>query len=200
MNEAWLGVGLAVYLAGLLAFRRLRKGLIGYLWAAFGLAAVIILAGQVGGWNVPLGAFEARLLATGAAWMRFDLTTLSPASLVVRDPTGWSILKIGVECSTLIEMAVFAGLLVFYPRFTLTQRVARLAGGLGATFVLNLLRLAVIVALIAALGKPAVPWAHAIVGRLVFFAGVVYIYWRLLTLPTLHMVRRDLEISGRAIR
>jgi exosortase family protein XrtG len=200
VNEEWLAVGLAVYLTGLLALRRQRNGLIGYLWAAFGLAALIIVAGQVGGWNVPLGAFEAQVMATGASALRFDLTTISPASMVVRDPTGWSILQIGVECSALIELSVFTGLLVFYPRFTLSQRAVRLAGGLSATFMLNLLRLAVIVAMVALLGKPAVPWAHAIVGRMVFFVGVVYIYWRMLTLPTLHLVRRDLEVSGRAIR
>lgn len=200
MNEAWLGAATGIYLAGMLILRKLRGGLVAYLWAAFGLAALIILAGQVGGWNIPLGSFEARILAGASSLVRFDLTTLSPASLVVRDPTGWSILQIGVECSTLIEMAVFAGLLLYYPRFSLAQRLARLVGGLSATFVLNLFRLAVIVALIALLGKPIVPWAHAIVGRVVFFVGVVYIYWRLLTLPTLRLVRRDLEVSARSVR
>jgi hypothetical protein len=53
--------------------------------------------------------------------------------------------------------------------------------------------------MVMTLGKPAVPWAHAVVGRLVFFVGIVIVYWRMLTLPTLRVVRRDLEVSGRSV-
>jgi exosortase family protein XrtG len=200
MNYPLMALALAVYIAGLLALRRRRHGLIGYLWGAFGLAALLILAGWVGGWNRPLGAFQASLLETIWGWFGLEVTTLNGAELVVPDPTGWSVLAIGIECSTLIELSVFAGLLLFYPRFPAAERLRRLLGGLGATLLINLVRLSVIIAMVAALGKPVVPWAHAVVGRMVFFVGIVIIYWRMMTLPTIRFVRRDLEVSGRAVQ
>jgi exosortase family protein XrtG len=199
MNLSLLAAAVAVYAVGLLALRRSRGGLLAYLWGAFGLAALLMLSAQVGRWNEPVGAFQANLLAGLANAVGFGLTTLDRANLVVPDPTGWSILAIGVECSTVIEAAVFTGLLLYYPRFSHGERMGRLALGLAGTLLINLLRLSVIVAMVAILGKPAVPWAHTIVGRVLFFVGVVYLYWRLLTVPTLHIVRRDIEVSGRAV-
>jgi exosortase family protein XrtG len=199
MTTGILAAALAAYLIGLLLIRRRRWGLVGYLWSAFGLAALIILIGSFGDWHEPLGAFQASLLTTASSWFGVALTTLDRATLVVPDPTGWSVLQIGIECSTLIELSVFAGLILFYPRFPAEERLLRLLLGVAATLAINMLRLGVIVLMVSTLGKPAVPWAHAVVARLVFFVGVVYVYWRMLTLPTLWMVRRDLEVSGRAV-
>lgn len=198
MTTSHLAALALVYLAGLVVLRRQRHGLIGYAWTSFGLAAILILAGQIGGWERPLGALQISLLALLGNAFGIQLAQLEPGSVVVPDPTGWSVLTIGVECSTLIEASVFAGLMLFYPRFAPGERVLRLTAGLGATFLVNLARLAVIIGMVATLGKPAVPAAHAIVGRLVFFVGIVIVYWRMLTLPTLRMVRRDLEVTGRA--
>jgi len=199
MTTNGLASAFAIYLLGLLALRRARYSLVGYLWGAFGLAAVLILTGQLAGWNVPLGNLQGSVLvAIGKALgSRFEM--LAPATLLVPDPTGWSVLVIGIECSTMIEASVFAGLLLFYPRIPPNERFVRLGAGLGATFLINLARLAVIVGMVMTLGKPAVPWAHAVVGRLVFFVGIVIVYWRMLTLPTLRVVRRDLEVSGRSV-
>lgn len=198
MTRALLAVSAAVYLAGLLILRRRRWGVLGYLWSAFGLAALLVLFGSYGEWSRPIGAFQARALASAAGWVGLSLTSLGGATLVVPDPTGWSVLNIGLECSTLIEASVFSGLILFYPRFGASERLTRLGIGLGATLFVNMIRLGVIVLMVTTLGKPAVPWAHAVVARLVFFLGVVVIYWRMLTLPTVHLVRRDLEVSGRA--
>jgi exosortase family protein XrtG len=199
MTTSGLALAIAVYLIGLLALRRARFSLLGYLWGAFGLAAVLILTGQQAGWNVPLGDLQGSLLVGigKALGSRFEM--LAPATLLVPDPTGWSVLQIGLECSTLIEASVFAGLLLFYPRLPPRDRALRLGAGLGATFLINLARLAVIIGMVMILGKPAVPWAHAVVGRLVFFVGIVVVYWRMLTLPTLRLVRRDMEVSGRSV-
>jgi len=199
VTTGMLSALVVIYLVGLLLIRRRRWGLVGYLWSAFGLAALIVLIGTYGGWHEPLGSFQASLLTTASSWFGLALTTLGRATLVVPDPTGWSVLQIGIECSTLIEISVFAGLILFYPRFPAEERLLRLVLGLVATLAINLVRLAVIVLMVSTLGKPAVPLAHAVVARLVFFVGVVYVYWRMLTLPTLWMVRRDLEVSGRAV-
>ena len=199
MTTLGLAAFVGVYLAGLVLLRKLRKGLIGYLWGAFGFAATVVLAGQVGGWNTPLGAAQAWVLQNVSALFGLTLRTLQDGALVVPDPTGWSILYVGLECSALIEAAIFTGLILFYPALTSGERLGRLGVGLVLTFALNLLRLAVIVATVAWLGKPFVPIAHAVVGRLVFFFGILVVYWQMLTLPTLTMVRRGMEVTHRNI-
>lgn len=200
MNPTWLGGAVAIYIGGLVFLRRQRQGLIGYAWAAFGFAGLVVLLGQYGGWNIPLGAFQIAALAWMGNLFGAGLSILSPGTLVVPDPTGWSVLSVGIECSTLIESAVFIGLILFYPRFPPADRFMRLTLGLAGTIFVNLIRLSVIVLMVMTLGKPAVPWAHAVVARLVFFVGIVVIYWKMLTMPTLQLVRRDLEVSGRAVR
>jgi exosortase family protein XrtG len=199
MTTAGLALAVGSYILGLLALRKARFSLIGYLWGSFGLAAVLILVGQQAGWNIPLGNLQGGILVVIAGALGLRLEVLAPATLLVPDPTGWSVLQIGLECSTLIEASVFAGLLLFYPRLPPRDRILRLGAGLGATLLINLARLSVIVGLVVTLGKPAVPWAHAVVGRLVFFVGIVVVYWQMLTLPTLRLVRRDLEVSGRSV-
>ncbi len=200
MSTGALSLAVALYLAGLLVLRKQRYGLLGYLWGAFGFAALLVLAGLVGEWNEALGELQAGIIVALGNVFGLGLEILAKTSIVTPDPSGWSVLKIGIECSSLIEASVFAGLLLFYPRFPPGERMLRLMAGLGATFLLNLARLSIIVGMVATLGKPAVPWAHTVVGRLVFFLGIVVVYWRMMTMPTLRLVRRDLEVSGRAVR
>jgi exosortase family protein XrtG len=198
MTTQTLSLLAALYLAGLVLLRRARYTLIGYVWGAFGLAALGVIAAQLGGWNVLLGRVEVATLVRAGGWLGLAVGGLHGSSLIVPDPTGWSILNIGVECSTLIEAFVFVGLLLFYPRIPPVQRLLRLGIGLVAIYLINLVRLGVIVGMIMWLGKPAAPVAHAIVARLVFFVGMIAIYWWLLTLPTLRVIRRDMEVTGRA--
>lgn len=198
-NSGLAGLAL-LYILGLLAMRRMRHRLPAYLWGSFGLVALVVLASRLGEWNIPLGSAQARLFVWGGSLVGLRFGLLEPTGLIVPDPTGYSILQIEVECSTLIEATVFAGLILFYPRFQARERLLRLGAGVSATVAMNLVRLGVIVAMVSLLGKPALPWAHAIVGRLVFFGGIVFIYWRMLTLPTLRVVGRDLEVTGRAVK
>jgi exosortase family protein XrtG len=197
MSVLALSIFSAVYLAGLLLLRTARKGLIAYLWSAFGLAAILIFAGQIGGWNEPLGILQAWFLAYAGNLFGAGMQIIPGGGLVVPDPSGWSILQVGIECSALIEMSIFIGLLLFYPRLSVSERLGRIGVGLLATILINLVRLAIIVSMVSLLGKPIVPWAHAIVGRLVFFVGILFLYWRMLTLPTLTAVRRELEVTQR---
>lgn len=197
MSTFALSIFCAVYLAGLLLLRKARIGLLAYLWDSFGLAAILIFAGQIGGWNAPLGALQAWIVAWVGNLFGAGLQIVEGGGLVVPDPTGWSILQVGIECSAMIEMSIFVGLMLFYPRLPAGERLGRIGAGVLATIAINLVRLAVIAVMVAALGKPIVPWAHAIVGRLVFFVGVLYLYWRMMTLPTLKLVRRELEVTQR---
>jgi len=199
MTSNLLALIVLVYIGGLLLLRQRQHALLGYTWSAFGFAMVLILAGQYGGWHDVLGHLQALILRAAASSINVNLELLGQSNLVVPDPTGWSVLSIGIECSTLIEASVFAGIMLFYPRFPLQERLLRTGIGIAATFLINLVRLSVITLVIAWFGKPAVPVAHAFIGRLIFFVGIVGVYWYMLTLPTLRMVKRDLEVTGRSV-
>jgi exosortase/archaeosortase family protein len=189
-----------VYLAGLMWFHRHRWAFARYLWGAFGFAFLAIQLSVVMAWHVSLAALETAHVRTLMALVGVHIQIVDDITLLVPDPTGWSGLRFGIECSTLIELSVFGGLMLFYPRLTLSKRWTYLAWGAVCTYGLNLVRICVIVILIGIGGKPIVPVAHAIVGRLVYFFGIVVLYWFLLTQPTLLLIRRSIEITGRAVR
>lgn len=189
-----------VYVLGLLGLQRKRWQLSHYVWGAFGLTFLFIHLSLLQGWNDVLAAVEAQhvqslMTALGASHLQiFEGTTL-----LVPDSSGWTGLQVGVECSTLIELSVFAGLVLFYPRFSLQARWKSLLLGALGTYLLNLLRLIIIAAMVIIWGKSAVVLAHAVVARIIYFFGIVMLYWFLLTRPTLTLVRRSIESSGRAV-
>jgi len=196
MTPGTLSVLVLVYLVGLIIVYRQQRYLLRYLWGSFGLVAIIVIAGRIWGWYQPMGVIEAKVLTYIGTWFNFNLESLESASLLVPTPEGWSVLNIGLECSTFIESSVFTGLLLFYPRIPLLNRLLRLVTGLVAIFIINLIRLGFIIGIVATLGGPAVPWAHAIVGRLLFFIGIVAVFWWIFTLPTLQTVRGDIGIRS----
>lgn len=196
MTPGKLSALVLVYLVGLIVVYRQQRYLLRYLWGSFGLVAIIVIAGRIWGWYQPMGVIEAKVLTYIGTWFNFKLESLESASLLVPTPEGWSVLQIGIECSTFIESAVFTGLLLFYPRIPLQSRLLRLVAGLVAIFIINLGRLGFIIGIVTTLGGPAVPWAHAIVGRLLFFIGIVAVFWWIFTIPTLQTVRADLEIRS----
>ena len=67
----------------------------------------------------------------------------------------------------------------FYPGFRAGRKVPTIIVGLVATYAINIARILIIVGMIAALGTSWVFIAHAVVGRVFFFIGIVIVYWYL---------------------
>lgn len=199
MTWSILSAGVAVYLLSLLWLTRTRRHLGTYVWGAFGLTFLGVNIVSLTGWAEVFQNMEARHLAALFTLAGRPLRVFEGSVVLIPEATGWTGIGIGIECSTLIESFALTGLVMFYPRLTSGERVARTAIGLLATYILNMLRLVVIVIMIMAWGKPVVMLAHALVGRLIFFLGVVWLFWKLLTVPTLHIIKRDIEITGRAV-
>jgi len=200
MTWPLLQASLLVYIGGLLWMQRQNWQLILYVWSAFGVVFLFIHLAILQEWHIALAHFEALHVQMLLAPLGLQLQTVSQTSFLVPDGTGWSGLAIGIECSTIIELSVYTGLILFYPNLSMQKRWKYLLIGATGTYLLNILRIAIIVLMIAHWGKPIVPFAHTIVGRLVYFVGVVGLYWFLLTKPTLHMIRRRMETAGRAVR
>jgi exosortase/archaeosortase family protein len=200
MNWSLLSLLTVVYITGLLWFQRRHWSLALYIWQAFGLAFLLIHLAVLLNWHVTLAALEASQIAAIVSAVGVPVQVINDTTLLIPDATGWSGLRIGVESSTLIEIAVLSGLLLFYPKRTSSQRGVSLAIGFFGTYLLNLLRLFIIIAMILLWGKPAVAVAHTLIGRLVYFVGVVLLYWFLMTKPTVRIVYDVIRTSGRLER
>ena len=117
---------------------------------------------------------------------------LGRSGLAIPNHTGWAVFDIGIECSALLETFAFAGLVGFYPAFAKGRKTLTVGAGAVATWVINLLRILLIVAIINAFGTDWVYAAHAVFGRIFFFAATVALYWYLVTRPTIRIVSADL--------
>jgi exosortase family protein XrtG len=199
MSWSLLQLLLVIYIVGLALIQRWQWGLTFYLWGAFGFTFLFVHLSLLQGWNVVLSSIEAEHSRLIAALIGIQIQAVNQVILLIPEATGWTGLNIGIECSTLIEVAVFMGLMLFYPRLTLQQRSTYFVLGLLGTYLLNLLRIMVIVVMVVIWGKSAVPFAHAVVARLIYFIGVVMLYWFLFTRPTLLIIRRGIEASGHGV-
>lgn len=194
-----LQLSTVVYLGGLTWIQRRHWQLMLYMWGVLGFIFLFIHLAILQQWHITFAGLEAKHVQALLLPFGIHLQFVDATTFLVPDSSGWSGLNIGIECSTIIEMSIFVALVLFYPKLTLSRRWWSLAVGIVGTYLLNLLRIMIIVLMIVVWGKPAVPLAHTVVGRLVYFVGVVGLYWYLLTKPTLYMVQRFIEVSGRAV-
>ncbi len=188
----WL-LMLLIYLGGTLSLHRMGWRLRTFVWGAFGLAFLLVQLSLRLDLHVHLAGIEAIHLQQLVALAGIEIEIIDGTTMLVPDNTGWTGMTIGIESSTLIEISVFSGLILFYPRFSRKRRFGSLLIGIIGTYLLNLLRLLIVVAMVVIWGKPAFVIAHTLVGRLVYFAGVVALYWYLFTTPTLSLIRRKIE-------
>lgn len=191
-------IALGAWSALVLFFRRARAWLPYYVLASAGLAILLVVA--------------AREVVPGELWLRIatahlvhQLGTLSGVSTVLTvDPgnlivvgvphrTEWTQLEIGLESSGLLELAILAGLLAFFPAGGPGERALRLGVALLATFGANVLRVLMIVAIVGYFGQDSLHLAHIVLGRVAFFLAAMVIYWFAFTRPTLAAVTRRLR-------
>ena len=98
-----------------------------------------------------------------------------------------------MESSGLLETGVISGMLMFYPGWSLRRRLTFTILAILATYAANIIRLMVIVIVIHYGGKDTLLVSHTILGRAVFFVGVILIYWYLLSRPTLRTIAGKLD-------
>ena len=200
-----LGLGLALVLLWGLAvmfFRANRIWLLYYLTGSIGLAFIIIFVGRA----TPLQG----LMETGVAASTFLMTNLMgiPARIFEADTSslmifvvgqlvghdnGWTMVRVTIECSSLLETGIISGMVGFYPAWSVRKRLVLVALGVFAAFVANIIRLAVIIWTLHFFGKDSLFIAHTVVGRAVFFVLIIAIFWYMITLPTMRVVAKKLQ-------
>lgn len=111
--------------------------------------------------------------------------------LVIAQEVGWTVLHIGVESSGLLEISVFISLVLFYPGLSLYRRGSTIVLGTAATWIVNVIRLFIIVVILNRFGKTSLVLAHNYVGKIVFFVFTIAIYWYLITAATVRELQNE---------
>lgn len=112
--------------------------------------------------------------------------------LIVYQQAGWTSIEIDIECSGVLEFTVFIALVLFFHGFSWRYKSFVLPTGLGLTFVMNVIRVLIIVATIHYGGKSAIYVAHTVVGRAIFFMMVIVLYWYVFTKKTIGLLRQKI--------
>ncbi|MDA3937260.1 MAG: archaeosortase/exosortase family protein [Actinomycetota bacterium] len=177
-----------------------RRWLVFYITGAFGFILLVVYGVSLAGYDNWLQSLEATQVRDIAAAIGLRLDVLGGSGLAIPNHTGWAVFDIGIECSALLEMSAIVGLAAFYPAFSGGRKAYTIAVGVGVTYVINLLRILLIVAIINALGTSWVFPAHAVFGRVFFFIGTITLYWYIITRPTISVVNRQLTPALAEVR
>jgi exosortase family protein XrtG len=194
--NGWLLAALFVaWVAAVDFLRRYRIWILFYTLGAVGLVYWLLLLGNA-------LALEVRL-AQSVAWTVHGISNSAAIPtrifegapgvlmvLVVAQEVGWTALHVGVESSGMLEISVLAALLLFYPGWSLRRRLGTAALGSAAIWLANILRMLLIVTMLNRLGKEALVLAHTYLGKALFVALAIAIFWSLITLPTVQGLRQ----------
>jgi exosortase family protein XrtG len=172
---------------------RSRRWLVFYLTGAFGLVILVISFLRTLGIDAVIEAIEVRQVVAMANAVGIGVGSLGSTGIAIPNHTGWAVFDVGIECSGMLELLAFVGLVWFYPAFSVARKASTLAIGAMATWIINLLRILLIVAIINMMGTSWVFPAHAVFGRVFFFVATVALYWYLVTRPTISIVGARLE-------
>ncbi len=190
----WFIVALAGILMAVAAIAHHKRWWLSfYLTGAVAFMSAIVAIFLITGYDVKIMGLEAQNIANIATFLGIPSSYLAPNAFLFPDPTGWSIFGIGFECSSIIEISVLIGLLLLYPGYDWKRKTKYAAIGIVVTYGANLIRMMSIVYIVNIFGKSSLYFAHAIVGKLIFFAFIIVLYWYLLTRPTLSIIKKNIK-------
>lgn len=188
-----------LWAAALLFFYHYRIWLVFYTVGSVGLAFLLIFGGTrllpLERWLEMATAYGTHAIShlVGIPTRVFEASPGNILVWVVVQEPGWTVVRVDLECSGLLEMSVLSGLLLFYPAWTTGKRIWLTLLGWLATFTSNIVRVLSIIWILHVLGKRSIFIAHTIAGRLVFFVLVAAFYWIVLTKGTLRVLNKQLQ-------
>lgn len=181
-----------LYIVGVIIFRRRRAWLLYYLLASVGLTFILVFGSRLTGVADVVEGAVTYSTAVLASFVGFNTRFIGQNSLLVQDSLGWVVLETNIECSAIIETSILAGLIFFYPKIDWSRKTIMFIVGLVVTTIANLMRLLIITGMTATLGRSAVFWGHAVVGRIFFFIVIIILYWYIITKPTINQIAKSI--------
>lgn len=162
-----------------------RRWLGYYLLGAFSMVVFLVFGVREFGLEKIITTFEGKQIEFIANSIGIESIFFAPRNLQVSNPIGWTLVEITIECSAILESSVLVALVLLYPAFNKQRKLMTIIIGVIGTYLINMIRVIIIMALINIYGNSIVFLAHALIGRMFFFAFVVALYWFILTKPTL---------------
>ena len=151
-----------------------------YFWGACGLFIIMMV------WVRPIMTQPLAEVVAAVAGVFGDITGMYTAFfkygvLFVNAADGAITLQIDFECSGILEIMAYLALLVFFEAYNIFERIIVSVVVIFYIILANALRIAVICTIIYFNGIGAYHIAHTIVGRLVFYALTVILYFFVFT-------------------
>ena len=151
-----------------------------YFWGACGLFIIMMV------WVRPIMTQPLAEVVAAVAGVFGDITGMYTAFfkygvLFVNAADGAITLQIDFECSGILEIMAYLALLFFFEAYNIFERIIVSVVGIFYIILANALRIAVICTIIYFNGIGAYHIAHTIVGRLVFYALTVILYFFVFT-------------------
>lgn len=190
IKKALILIAIILYILAVIFFRKHKAWLSYYLLGAFGLTLILIFGIKYLGLEAKIQTAEMYLIQLIASRMGIKSQVVGGGSIMISDSIGQLILQMGIESSAILESSALTGLILFYPAFTWQRKLSLLAIGLLITAIANLIRVLIIVGMAHSIGRGAIFLAHAVVGRLFFFACVIGLFWYIVTRPTVEEVSK----------
>lgn len=165
-----------VWLYLLTVFYRAKLGFFQFVWGSVGLFVFLCL------WLRPLVTTPLMRLIASTSGVLGQLTGFYQAYqeysiLFVRTAGGSISLYIDTECAGIIEMMAFVSMMMFFQVYDKGQRIVMSILGCVSIFLANILRIFVICTTVYLGGSSLYYIAHTIIGRGVFYAISIYIYY-----------------------
>ena len=151
-----------------------------FIWGSVGLFVFMMM------WIQPVAIRPLSNLACSAAGVAGRMTGFYESyseysMLFVQHGSGAISLCIDYECSGIIEMMAYVSMLAFFRVYDWMQRIILSVLGCMMIFFANIIRLFVIGTTIYYFGNDAYYIAHTIVGRIIFYALSVILYYYIFT-------------------
>jgi exosortase family protein XrtG len=188
-----LALALVAWAAILWFLRSKRIWIFYYIWGAVGftLLAILLLRGS---WvEFGIEQLTGLTLHHTLGYMGIETRVFDKAPgtilMLIKVDNSWTAIDIDIECSGLLEGCVLMGLMLFYPAYKPRMKAVYSSTGLVMLYLINLVRLYVIVGTIHMGGRDVIYIAHSLIGRLVFFGLTITLYWWLFTRPSLVKVK-----------
>lgn len=196
-NRLILVAGFLFWVAGAAFFHRSRIWVFYYIWGAVGFTFLLtlLMRGSLVEYKIEhyIGTFLHYLLSyLGITTYVFDK---SPGTILVliKVDNSWTTTDIDIESSGLLEIAIYIGLIIFYPVFNKLEKLIFSTVGTILINLINIVRLIVVIFAIHWGGRNLYFISHTFFGRIVFFALIVALYWYFLTRPSLQKVREQIK-------
>jgi len=170
-----------IWIYALSVFKRKKQAFFHFLVGSIGLFlfSFVILYPVL---TAPLSRFVCDITGVVGEMLGIFKAYSSYGILFIENVTGGPVsLYVDFECAGLVENLVFLSLLIFFPAYKWYEKIWVGIAGVAGVMAANVLRLTVICVMIHVYGNEIYYLAHTIVGRMLFYALSIMLYFYIFT-------------------